>query len=291
MNSDKEPASSESTRIRIEPNKAINTHSPHDLHQPSQLQWNSSPPRDRSDFEIAIICALPLEASVVYGKAQGDSNAYSTGVIGNHNVVLVHMPDMGKVAAATAAACLHSSFQNIQLALTVGICGAAPFDPQSGKDIHIGDVVISEGLIQYDLGRQYLNNIFMRKETPRDNLPRPRPKVRAVLAKLKTKQGLCWLQNRLSEHLKVLPQKLTETAPQPGAIEDELFTNGGVTNPTTHFGLIASGDTVMKSEEDRDFIISRDGVIAFEMEDTPRAPSSDTRAKESEEERTRRARK
>ncbi|KAF3280831.1 hypothetical protein TWF970_002516 [Orbilia oligospora] len=301
MNSDKELASRESTRIRIEPNKAINTDSAHDLRQPSRLQWNNSPPRDRSDFEIAIICALPLEASVVsesfdrrydeqaYGKAQGDSNAYSTGVIGNHNVVLVHMPDMGKVAAATAAACLHSSFQNIQLALTVGICGAAPFDPQSGKDIHIGDVVISEGLIQYDLGRQYPNNIFMRKDTPRDNLPRPRPKVRAILAKLKTKQGLCWLQNKLSEHLKVLPQKLSETAPHPGAIEDELFTNGGVTNPTTHFGLIASGDTVMKSEEDRDFIISRDGVIAFEMEDTPRAPSSDARTKESEGERTHRA--
>ncbi|KAF3179225.1 hypothetical protein TWF788_007036 [Orbilia oligospora] len=361
MNSDKEPASSESTRIRIEPHKPINTHSAYDLHQPSRLQWNNSPPRDRSDFEIAIICALPLEASVVselfdrrydekaYGKAQGDSNAYSTGVIGNHNVVLVHMPDMGKVAAATAAACLHSSFQNIQLALTVGICGAAPFDPQSGKDIHIGDVVISEGLIQYDLGRQYPNNTFMRKDTPRDNLPRPRPKVRAVLAKLKTKQGLYWLQNQLSEHLKAFPQKLSETAPHPGAIEDELFTNGSVTNPTTHFGLIASGDTVMKSAEDRDFIISRDGVIAFEMEgagvwekfphslvikgvcdyadshknkkwqdyaattaaavtkaflehwstalklidvlitDTPRAPSSDARARESEEERTRRA--
>ncbi|KAF3220107.1 hypothetical protein TWF106_006851 [Orbilia oligospora] len=349
MNSDKEPASSESTRIRIEPHKPINTHSAYDLHQPSRLQWNNSPPRDRSDFEIAIICALPLEASVVselfdrrydekaYGKAQGDSNAYSTGVIGNHNVVLVHMPDMGKVAAATAAACLHSSFQNIQLALTVGICGAAPFDPQSGKDIHIGDVVISEGLIQYDLGRQYPNNTFMRKDTPRDNLPRPRPKVRAVLATLKTKQGLYWLQNQLSEHLKAFPQKLSETAPHPGAIEDELFTNGSVTNPTTHFGLIASGDTVMKSAEDRDFIISRDGVIAFEMEgagasattptaiknkkwqdyaattaaavtkaflehwstalklidvlitDTPRAPSSDARARESEEERTRRA--
>ncbi|KAF3215618.1 hypothetical protein TWF191_009289 [Orbilia oligospora] len=301
MNSDKEPASSESTRIRIEPHKPINTHSAYDLHQPSRLQWNNSSPRDRSDFEIAIICALPLEASVVselfdrrydekaYGKAQEDSNAYSTGVIGNHNVVLVHMPDMGKVAAATAAACLHSSFQNIQLALTVGICGAAPFDPQSGKDIHIGDVVISEGLIQYDLGRQYPNNTFMRKDTPRDNLPRPRPKVRAVLAKLKTKQGLCWLQNQLSGHLKAFPQKLSETAPHPGAIEDELFTNGSVTNPTTHFGLIASGDTVMKSAEDRDFIISRDGVIAFEMEDTPRASSSDARIKDSEEERNHRA--
>ncbi|KAF3308734.1 hypothetical protein TWF173_000746 [Orbilia oligospora] len=351
MSSDKGLSSSEPTWI--EPDEAIDTYSTYSLHQPSssRLQRNDPPPRDRSGFEIAIICALPLEASVVgelfdrrydekaYGKAQGDSNAYSTGVIGNHNVVLVHMPDMGKVAAATAAACLHSSFQNIQLALTVGICGAAPSDPQSGKKIHIGDVVISEGLIQYDLGRRYSKNTFMRKDTPRDNLPRPRPKVRAVLAKLKTKQGLCWLQNKLSEHLKFFPQKLSETALHLGAIEDELFTNGSSTNPITHFGLIASGDTVMKSEEDRDFIISRDGVIAFEMEgagvwekfpyslvikgvcdyadshknkkwqdyaaaaaaaatkaflehwstDTPRAPSSDARAKESEEERTHRA--
>jgi nucleoside phosphorylase len=36
--------------------------------------------------------------------------------------------------------------------------------------------------------------------------------------------------------------------------------------PVVHFGLIASGDTVMKSGEDRDEIAARDGVIAFEME-------------------------
>jgi hypothetical protein len=110
------------------------------------------PPRDRRDFEIAIICALPLEASVVgacfdkqwddqiYGKAPSDSNAYSTGMIGHHNVVLVHMPNMGKVAAATAAACLCASFQGIQLALVVGICGAVPFGKQQGEDILVTDL-------------------------------------------------------------------------------------------------------------------------------------------------------
>ena len=144
------------------------------------------PPRDRRDFEIAIICALPLEASVIgacfdkqwddqaYGKAPSDSNAYSTGVIGHHNIVLVHMPDMGKVAAATAAACLRASFPGIQLALVVGICGATPFGKHNG-DILLGDVVISEGLIQYDLGKL---------PSQGDNLPRPSPKIRAALAKL-----------------------------------------------------------------------------------------------------------
>ncbi|KAN0068107.1 hypothetical protein V8E54_013677 [Elaphomyces granulatus] len=285
------------------------------------------PPRDRRDFEIAIICALPLEASVVgacfdkqwdhhtYGKAPSDSNAYSTGVIGHHNVVLVHMPNMGKVAAATAAACLRASFQGIQLALVVGICGAAPFGKQQNEDILLGDVVISEGLIQYDLGRQFPNNTFVRKDTPRDNLPRPCPTIRAALAKLQTEQGQSWLQNKTSENLGILRQRLSDVAKYPGTTEDRLFKStyrhkhhnplecaicanddgrDGVcdkaiemscqqlkcderelvlrarpiqsSNPVIHFGLVASGDIVMKSGEDRDDIAARDGVIAFEME-------------------------
>jgi hypothetical protein len=72
-----------------------------------------SPPRNRRDFKVAIICALPLEAENVqsvfdrcwededkqYGKAEGDQNAYSTGVIGSQNVVLAHMPNIGNTSA------------------------------------------------------------------------------------------------------------------------------------------------------------------------------------------------
>jgi nucleoside phosphorylase len=279
-------------------------------------QLGPSQPRDRNDFEIAIICALPLEASAVsalfdkrwddqrYGKAPGDSNAYSTGVIGRHNVVLVHMPNMGKVDSATAAAYLHASFQGIQLALVVGICGGVPF---GSEEILLGDVVISKGR------RRFPNNRFMRRDTPLDNLPRPARKIRAALAKLQTEQGRGWLQNKTSEYLRVLQQKLSNMVTYPGATEDRLFkstyphkhhkplecaicANGdgrddvcdkaiGMSceelkcheqelvrqlsqpyDPVVHFGLIASGDTVMKSGEDRDDIATRDGVIAFEME-------------------------
>jgi nucleoside phosphorylase len=51
--------------------------------------------------------------------------------------------------------------------------------------------------------------------------------------------------------------------------EQELVTRARVSQPSkpsVHFGLIASGDTVMKSGEDRDEIAIRDHVIAFEME-------------------------
>jgi hypothetical protein len=145
--------------------------------QLSATRWSPSQPRDRTDFEIAIICALPLEASAVsalfdkrwddqtYGKAPWDSNTYSTGVIGHHNVVLVHMSNMGKVDAATAAAGLQASFQRIQLALVVGICGGAPFGNHLSEDILLGDVVISKGLVQSDLGRQFPSNRFVRKDS------------------------------------------------------------------------------------------------------------------------------
>jgi nucleoside phosphorylase len=304
-------------------NPTRTTADPH--HRYPAPPWNPSPPRDRHDFKVAIICALPLEASVVgacfderwddqtYGKASNDSNAYSTGVIGHHNVVLVHMPNMGKAAAATAASCLNASFPNIRLALVVGICGGIPFGNQLSEDIVLGDVVISEGVVQYDLGRQFPNNRFVRKDTPRDNLPRPVPKIRSTLAKLQTEQGRSRLQSRTSEHLEVLRQELSDMVTYPGATEDKLFKRtyqhkhrkpsecvicdddtGDVCdiavglsceqikcderelvprarlshpfNPIVHFGLIASGDTVMKSGEDRDDIATRDGVIAFEME-------------------------
>jgi hypothetical protein len=69
-------------------------------------------------FEIAVICALTIEADAVealldqywdeeehsFGKAPGDPNAYSTGSIGRHNVVLAHMPIIGKVSSAAVAA-------------------------------------------------------------------------------------------------------------------------------------------------------------------------------------------
>jgi hypothetical protein len=109
MTSHKEQMSDKPTRTRPDTERVDSAY-PYDTYPTLPI-----PPRDRRDFEIAIICALPLEASVVgayfdkqwddqtYGKIPSDSNAYSTGVIGHHNVVLVHMPNMGKVAAATAA--------------------------------------------------------------------------------------------------------------------------------------------------------------------------------------------
>ena len=91
------------------------------------------------------------EKDDTYGKAGGDSNAYTTGRIGGHNVVLVFMPGMGKGHSASVTASLRSSFEEIRLGLVVGICGGVPSAPDDGKEILLGDVIISTGIVPPEL--------------------------------------------------------------------------------------------------------------------------------------------
>ncbi|KAH1805611.1 hypothetical protein KXX35_000823, partial [Aspergillus fumigatus] len=86
-------------------------------------------------FTIAIICALPHEARAVetafdeiFDRGSGtdltshpqDKNKYTLGRIGQHHVVLVHMPAMGKLYASNAAARIVLSYPSVKLGLVVG---------------------------------------------------------------------------------------------------------------------------------------------------------------------------
>ncbi|KAJ5602521.1 hypothetical protein N7537_005477 [Penicillium hordei] len=170
-------------------------------------------PRDTSEFGIAIICALPLEAdpiealfdeaydrfSKIYGKQPGDQNTYITGRIGLHNVVLCYMPGIGRSPVASVASSLRISFTGVQLALVVGICGAAPY-PSNRKQIFLGDVIISDSIVQYDFGRQYPGG-FDRKKGVRDILGRPSQEIRALLNSLQRRRSLLEFKDETSQYL------------------------------------------------------------------------------------------
>jgi nucleoside phosphorylase/tetratricopeptide (TPR) repeat protein len=221
-------------------------------------------------------------------KEPGDPNAYSTGVIGRHNVVLSYMPGMGIANAAAVASNCRKSFPGIKLALVVGICGVVPF--KLNKDeIVLGDVIVSDGIVQYDFGRQ-LPDHFARKDTLLDSLGRPNQEIRGVLAKHRRQ-----LSTKIVEYLDVLRQEPELRAEYPGITQDRLFeasyrhaedqksceqlgcngelvlrrrleTAGVRPTPAVHFGLMASGNSVTKSGKDRDRIAAQEGVIAFEIE-------------------------
>ncbi|KAI9370261.1 WD40-repeat-containing domain protein [Aspergillus egyptiacus] len=238
-------------------------------------------PHAREQFRLAIICALPLEADAVkalfdetydrgprYGDLAGDTNAYSTGRIGQH-----HVP-------------------GVQLALVVGICGAVPFTDQ-GTEIVLGDVIISDSVVEYDFGRQYADE-FRRKTDAKDTLGRPNREIRAILATLKTRETRQEFHERTSYHLRALQgkQPLWE---YPGSEKDILLAapcgsdhqhhNDDEASPLcrpkpfhrrrleqktvvpfVHIGTVACANTVMKSAEHRDRLAQQEGVIAFEME-------------------------
>src|SRR5213080_4956781 len=113
-------------------------------------------PYSRDGFEIAIICALPIERDTVealldedyekdgfsYGKEEMDSNAYTTGRLGNQHVVLAYMPSMDMIGAAAVAANIRFSFKGIKVCIVAGICGGVP-TTANGVEIVLGDVIIS----------------------------------------------------------------------------------------------------------------------------------------------------
>lgn len=196
------------------------------------------PPRNRAEFHVALVCALPREAECVqelfdkfwdedkrYGKAQGDPNEYTNGVIGEHNVVLAYMPSMGPVSAAAVAGAMRISYPNIKLALVVGICGGMP-STNDKQDIMLGDVIISQALIQYDFGRQYPAG-FERKTNVLDVLGRSSPEVRSVQARLSTRRYQLKMQKNLEMSLRIIQQEQPRTR-HPGAESDVLHVSSYV---------------------------------------------------------------
>ncbi|KAK5049353.1 hypothetical protein LTR84_004282 [Exophiala bonariae] len=269
---------------------------------------NPPPPHNRRGFRLTIICALPLEAENVQsvfdicwedediqcGKAEGDQNAYSTGMVARHNVVLAHMPSMGNNSASAVAAGLRSSFPEVKLVVIVGICGVVPFHATTQQEIILGDVIISTAVVQYDFVRQYPENFqrkrhiekiweelplrfaHLSKEVPSAKYPgtsRDHLYEASYLHRHQTDAGLtCDMCN---DNLVPCPKTCADLECGQDMIIrrdrlnlQEVLGPEGIPDhvPIIHFGRFGSANMVMKSGVDRDRIAKVDELIAFEME-------------------------
>jgi nucleoside phosphorylase len=263
-------------------------------------------PTARSGFEIAIICALAVEADAVralfdrswddeyYGKLSSDPNTYFLGSIGPHNVVLAYRSHLKKTSAAIVAACCRISFPGVKLALIAGVCGVVPFRPRTNTEIVLGDVIISTLTVEHHLSQ----GGYRRSEEKSTYLASPtviEEDARAFLAKLESLGTRKMLSTRTSNHLDKLQGQPELQATYPGISHDKLFDtsyphpqlgnertceecgcNGRLVarrrflqdtpQPAAHFGRIACGDVAIKDGRVRDEIAEQYGVIGFEME-------------------------
>ncbi|WYZ43460.1 hypothetical protein EsH8_VI_001159 [Colletotrichum jinshuiense] len=198
-------------------------------------------PSRREEFEIAVVCALPLEYDAValafdefwgdhsdmYGRAKGDPNTYSNGRIGRYNVVLALLPNMDKENPASATARLRSSYTGLRLVFLTGICSGVP-SPRSDQEIVLGDVVISTTIVQYDYSPQHPDNFTLRN-TVYDNLGRFNKDIRPLLATFRTNVGRERLQRGALQFLRQIQENAAGERKQqaryhrPNASEDNLF--------------------------------------------------------------------
>ncbi|EED11834.1 WD repeat-containing protein, putative [Talaromyces stipitatus ATCC 10500] len=257
------------------------------------------------DYTVGWICALNTE----YVAAQeflddeheppefvspNDTNDYTLGRLGKHNVVIAVLPDgeYGTALAASVATNMLHSFPNVRIGLMVGIGGGAP---SRKHDIRLGDIVVSAprdgdgGVFQYDFGKTIQKQAFHYTGF----LNQPPQILRAAVA------GIQAQHERKGHRLEEVMESILERNPRlrqkyrrPQPSSDRLF-KAEITHtktcaelcandpsclverreraeheddPVIHYGLIASGNQLMKDAVIRDRLAEEKDVLCFEME-------------------------
>lgn len=255
-----------------------------------------------SDYTIGWICALPLEMAAAKAAldelhprlpaSPNDHNIYTLGAIHGHNVAIACLPSgvYGTTSAAIVATHITSTFPNLHYSLMVGIAGGVPHP--STTDIRLGDIVVSKptgetgGVIQYDYGKTLRNGVFHRTGC----LNKPPAELLAALATLESDHflGKSAIPVTLAQ-MQVRFPALTSPGSQHDFLFDPLYPHAGAKSeechlkcenshlvprsqrtspaPQVHYGLIASGNQVMRDAVTRDSISRQLGdVLCFEME-------------------------
>jgi nucleoside phosphorylase len=259
------------------------------------------------DYTVGWICAINPEYVAAQSFldeehdrseyiAPNDSNDYTLGRIGKHNVVIAVLPkgEYGIASAANVASRMLFSFKNVRLGLMVGIGGGAP---SHKHDIRLGDIVVSTpynkegGVIQYDFGKAIQDKEF--KVT--GHLNQPPVVFRTAVSGLEAQYERHGHQ--FEDAFDVVFQKnprLRNKYKRPDPNTDKLYESGVIhpnddearcaeacdptklihrkprtedeDNPAIHYGIVASANTLMKNALLRDKFAKEHDVLCFEME-------------------------
>jgi nucleoside phosphorylase len=265
-------------------------------------------------YTIAWIAALPIEraaaeamldeehaAPTSFTRHQTDTNVYTWGRMGEHNIVIASLAAgvYGTTSAATTASNLLASLPSIRVGFLVGIGGGIA-RPDEDRDIRLGDVVVSQpsgttgGVCQYDL-------IKAKSDDKRERKGFLRPPPTVLLNALASIQAYHERKDSkvpgfLVGMLEKSPKMKKRSKQNPGyayqGIENDRLFNASrnhitgpdcrgcdadgevprdprdTTNPEVHYGIIASGNTLVKDAAMRDRIFADLGedCICVEME-------------------------
>ncbi|KAJ5148145.1 hypothetical protein N7526_001497 [Penicillium atrosanguineum] len=249
------------------------------------------PPRET--FQIGWICALPIEAAaakemldenfgLLDAQDLSDSNIYTLGRIGKHHVVIACLPggQCGITSATTVATNMIRTFsKSLRIGLMVGVGGGIP---SAAHDIRLGDVVIScpkntcGGVVQYDMGKVEVGGRIspglltainlMRAAELTDDPHYPKYLLKAIGRNARTRKNFVRPQQDRLFKLEHYHYGTASTCDGCLAEWEETRSERETSDPQPHYGIIASGNAVIKDGFTREQLRLDTGALCFEME-------------------------
>ncbi|EHA19938.1 hypothetical protein ASPNIDRAFT_39357 [Aspergillus niger ATCC 1015] len=247
------------------------------------------------DYKVAWICALPIELAAAKSLLDDvheslpqptDCNAYTLGSMYGHNIAIACLQSgiYGTCSAASVATQMKQTFPSIEFGLTVGVGGGVP----TRADIRLGDVVVSTptgqlgGVVQYDYGKSCPCGSFERT----GSLNKPYLPLLVAVSHLRSDYLLHDTQiskvisDAIGHHKDTFPRPAEDWLFQPTYVhhggagdcsscdKSHLVPRGprASSEPHIHYGLIASGDRVIKDAQMRDSYAEDLPILCFEME-------------------------
>ncbi|KAF3198920.1 hypothetical protein TWF679_001709 [Orbilia oligospora] len=199
-------------------------------------------------YTILIVCPLGLEAAAMkrffdeeykmHAMSRDDVNVYTLGKIGKHFVTMATPSDTGLTSAATLATDAWRTFKKLRFTLLVGIAAGIPL---RGRGIELGDVVVGKRICQYDWKRELGNG----KYELIGHLNNPPATLSQIAKRAPEEEAHVFVTNLLRKELATEEFK----------------------RPTIHYGVIASGNSLVRDASFRDQILEKErDALCIEME-------------------------
>jgi nucleoside phosphorylase len=176
---------------------------------------------------------------------------------------------------------MKSTFRCLEIGLVVGVGGGVPSEK---NDIRLGDVVVSDsGVIQFDMGKTVQQGRFVCTED------RLRPPQKLLLAVVKLQAASQLGKQKMDAFIDEMSSRHPAFS-RPGVDSDVLYASNydhpqdvvsceqceptkltcrnsrQSSLPVVHYGLIASGNQVMRHGATRDELRTEHDILCFEME-------------------------
>lgn len=252
---------------------------------------------DFKDYQVAWIAPLPIEERAAlcmldkvhdgnFESDPGDDFQYIGGEINDHKIIIATFPPGmqygGNSAAALANQIRKCMGGSLWFGLLVGIAAGLPdLSGNPPKDIRLGDVLISlpekgsSGVVQHDMVKQTTEGLENQSQQQMTI-----PILRATFGRIRTMAQL--KGNVFLRHLERVGDVLDDEGrflfQDMGQENDVLYKTVGSeevpeqrkprNEPRTRtwYGAIGSGNTLMKSSQERDELRDRYKLIGLEME-------------------------